>query len=262
MFNKLFFIFCMFMYNPITQALILEDLIKEDTLVSTLSNKKIGYYTGSFDPLHLGHEATIHEILKQQLCEYVLVYPAWGGDTYKNRTHVNIRLKMLFAAFKHHPKIIVTQLHPLALQQTLMQPTNHIIADKPTVTTKIPGVTYIGIIGSDTAIDTSKDLKRLSVFMQGIQISEKYKEHTIGSIIAIPVQSFIIGLRAQDSIDFLKGQFSDRPILHTIKTNYTHNSSTQVRQAIKNNETTDNLLNPAVKALIIEHKLYGAPHDE
>lgn len=105
--------------------------------------------------------------------------------------------------------------------------------------TKLFGTEYIGIIGSDTALETSKDLKKLSIFMRGIQIAEKYKEHTIGGIIAIPVQSFIITLRAGDSIDSLKGVFSDRPIIKTISTDYIDLSSTKVRKIIKNGSDLD-----------------------
>lgn len=44
-------------YVSTAHALILEDLVKDGKLESTLSQKKIGYYIGSFDPLHLGHES-------------------------------------------------------------------------------------------------------------------------------------------------------------------------------------------------------------
>ena len=37
-------------------ALVLEDLVKNNQLQSTLQNKKVGYYIGSFDPIHKGHE--------------------------------------------------------------------------------------------------------------------------------------------------------------------------------------------------------------
>lgn len=90
-------------YASIAHALVLEDLVKDGKLESTLSQKKIGYYIGSFDPLHLGHEDVVNQILEQNLCDYVLIYPAWGGDEYKNRTDVKIRLEMLFAAFQKHP---------------------------------------------------------------------------------------------------------------------------------------------------------------
>jgi cytidyltransferase-like protein len=140
----------MCIYVSTAQALVLEDLVKDGKLESTLSQQKIGYYIGSFDPLHLGHESVVNQILEQNLCDYVLIYPAWGGDEYKNRTDVQIRLEMLFAAFANHPKVIVTKLAPGALQNTLMERAEDLIAGKPSVKTKLFGTEYIGIIGSDT----------------------------------------------------------------------------------------------------------------
>lgn len=245
------------MHLSMAHALVLEDLVRDGELESTLSEQTIGYYIGSFDPLHLGHEAVVNQILEQNLCDYVLIYPAWGGDEYKNRTDVPIRLEMLFAAFANHPRVIVTKLTPAELQGALMERTDDLIAGKPSVKTKLFGTEYIGIIGSDTALETSKDLKKLSVFMRGIQIPEKHKEHTIGGIIAIPVKSFIVSLRAGDSIDSLKGVFSDRPIINKVSTDYIDLSSTGVREIInKNGALGEGFVSPGVKEIIEKQGLY------
>jgi FAD synthase len=45
------------------EALVLEDLAKNGMLESTLSYKKVGYYLGSFDPLHRGHEAIANQVI-------------------------------------------------------------------------------------------------------------------------------------------------------------------------------------------------------
>jgi nicotinic acid mononucleotide adenylyltransferase len=254
---KLIALMFMCTYAPMAHALVLEDLVKDGKLEPTLSQQKIGYYIGSFDPLHRGHEALVSQILEQNCCNYVLIYPAWGGDEYKNRTDVQIRLEMLFATFANHPKVMVTKLAPGALQNILMEPAEELIAGKPSVKTTFPGAEYIGIIGSDTALETSRDPKKLSIFMQGIQIPEKYKEHTIGGIIAIPVKSFIVGLRAGDSIDSLKGVFSDRPIVRAIATDCLNLSSTKVRKAIRSGATLDEgFVNTEVKEIIEKYSLY------
>ena len=254
---KLIFIMLMCITTSAAYALVLEDLVKDGTLESTLSQKKVGYYIGSFDPLHLGHEDVVNQILKQNLCDYVLIYPAWGGDEYKNRTDIQIRLEMIFAAFEKHPRVIVTKLTPGELQHALMKSDESLVAGKPSVKTKFLGTEYIGVIGSDTALDISKDPKKLSVFMRGIQISEKYKEHTIGGIIAIPVTSFIVSVRVGDSIESLKGLFSDRPIIATIPTDYINLSSTKVRRFIKSGGVLDeNFVSRGVKEIIEKCGLY------
>lgn len=164
---------------------------------------------------------------------------------------------MLFAAFAKHPKVIVTKLTPAELQGVLMKRDESLVAGKPSVKTTLIGTKYIGIIGSDTALETSKDLKKLSVFMRGVQIPEKYKEHTIGGIIAIPVQSFIVSIRVGDSIDSLKGVFSDRPVIKTIFTDYIDLSSTKIRKIIKNGSALDKgFVSQGVNEIIKKYNLY------
>lgn len=244
-------------YVSTAHAIVLEDLVKDGKLESTLSHKKIGYYIGSFGPLHLGHESVVNQILEQNLCDYVLIYPAWGGDEYKNRTDVKLRLEMIFAVFKKHPKVIVTKLTPGKLQGVLMKSDESLVAGKPSVKTTLVGTEYIGIIGSDTALETSKDLKKLSVFMLGIEMPGKYKQHTIGGIIAIPVKGFIVSLRAGDSIDSLNGIFSDRPIIKAISTDYINLSSTRVRKMIKNGDVLDEgFVSQGVNEIIKKYDLY------
>jgi nicotinic acid mononucleotide adenylyltransferase len=93
--------------------------------------------------------------------------------------------------------------------------------------------------------------------MRGIEMPEKYKEHTIGGIIAIPVKGFIASLRTEDSIDSLKGIFSDRPIIKTISTDYIDLSSTKVRQMIKNGGVLDDgFVGHGVNEIIKKYDLY------
>lgn len=238
------------------QALVLETLMKKGELSKRLSGKKIGYYIGSFDPLHLGHEAFAQEILNQNGCDYILIYPAWGGDNYKDRLDVSIRLDMLFAAFAKHPKIIVTKLNPQSLQNVLMENDSSLISGKPSVKSKIKKTYYIGIVGSDTAIGVAENAKWSSTFMRGIKVPIKYKENTLGGIIAIPVQTFIIGLRQGDSLEALSGKVDDRPIAQIIETKHTDLSSTKVRFALENGESIDNLVNKEVKKIILRYQLY------
>lgn len=238
-------------------GLILENLIQQNKLSSTFKNKKIGYYFGSFDPLHIGHEAIVNDVLKQGLCDFILIYPAWGGDIYKKRTNVFIRLEMLFETFKNHPKVIVTQLNPGALQQILMEDQNNIFtAGKQTVKSRIAGVEYIGIIGSDAALDIVGDQEKLLVFMRGIKLSEKHKENTIGGILALPIDRFIVNIRPGDSLQTLQGKIADRPIFATIMANSFDISSTKIRTLLKSKNSIDDFINKEVIDIIIRNKLY------
>jgi len=54
---------------------VLEDLPR-GKLFRLLSGKTVGFYIGSFDPLHKGHEQIVSNALTQKLVDYVLIYPA------------------------------------------------------------------------------------------------------------------------------------------------------------------------------------------
>lgn len=243
-------------------ALVLEDLIAEKKLLTTFEDKKIGYYIGSFDPVHLGHAALAEEALKNNYCDYVLIFPAWGGDSYKNRSDLSLRHDMLFAAFQEHPRIIVTRLSPLELQQTLTKTTGQ------TVVPAFKGTQFLGILGSDAALDMTQPqsepekeshrIKKLSVFMNGIPLTEKHAKDTIGGIIALPASGYIIGQRQQDDLSVLKGKMADQPIVGILSHDGTRAvSSTQIRERIKKGQPMADLLHPKVAALIQARKLYG-----
>lgn len=236
-------------------ALVLEDL-PQDKLHQLLSGKRIGFYIGSFDPIHKGHEQLVENIINQDLVDYCLVYPAWGGDEYKNRADVNVRLDMLFGLYKDNSSVIVTRLTPIQLQKRLTVDAPYNISGKPAVESSIKDTQYIGILGSDTALDTVADKKKLSVFMRGVKIPEKYHENTIGGIIALPVTNFVVSLREGDNIDTLGNMIGDRKIIATIKPTNNTASSTIARNKIKQGEDVSGLLSPEVVKIIEHEKLY------
>ncbi|MBU4269746.1 hypothetical protein KJ644_02455 [Candidatus Dependentiae bacterium] len=221
-------------------AIVLEDLIKNKKLNQTLKNKKVGYYLGSFDPIHKGHEAIVKTILDKKLCDYILIYPAWGGDDYKNRTDVKIRLKMLFSIFKNNKKVIVTKLNPLNLQKKLIK-----------INTE-----YIGIIGSDLALSGQKNEKARDEFMSGAIVAQEYKKHTHGCIIALPVKSFVVTIRNGDNIENLNNKIGNRKIIAKIETKFGDISSTKIRNFTKSKKSINSLVSNNTAKIIKEYKLY------
>jgi nicotinic acid mononucleotide adenylyltransferase len=201
-------------------------------------------------------------------CDYVLIVPAWGGDGYKERAPVSMRLEMLQALFAQHSRVIVTNLSPLAVQQALTK----IIPDQtirgyPAVEAQDSGIEFIGLIGSDTALnlaapasneqDEINRKKRLQVFMRGVAIPEKHAETTIGSIMAVPVSRFIVGLRDGDDLSVLKSAIEDRSISAVYKSEHgSEASSTLVKTRLKNGEPVDDLIESEVLAIIQKYDLY------
>lgn len=246
------------LFSTVAHSLVLEDLAHAKKLDVTLTGKKIGFYIGSFDPLHLGHLEVAQLALQKGLCDYVLIYPAWGNDSYKKRAAVEDRLMMLFAVFQDSPQVIVTKLPPAKLQELLTRPDpTRQVDNKLTVQPAFVDSQFIGLIGSDVALDLSKNEEALRSFMQGIVIPKKYNNHTIGGIISLPVSTFIISQRTGDDLTPLKGKLGNRPILAVLEGGTAaQHSSTAVKIHRQQGRPLTQLVSPAVEKIIIEKGLY------
>lgn len=263
------FALLLLVFTSSLQALVLEDLLESNQLVETLKGKKLGYYTGSFDPIHVGHTGFAEGTVEAGLCDYVLIVPAWGGDGYKERAPVTARLEMQYALFANDPYIIVTKLSPLEVQQALTKEAlGETIRGYPLVKPFDEAVTFIGLIGSDTALnltipssdeqEEANRKKRLQVFMSGVSIPEKHAETTIGSIMALPVSHFIVGLRHGDDLSVLKGKVGDRLISNVYENELAAQaSSTLVKERLKTGEAMGDLIDPEVLVVIQKHNLYS-----
>lgn len=223
------------------KVLVLEDLAKEGKLKKILSGKKIGVFLGSFDPLHRGHEDAVRLPIQKGLCDYVLVYPTWGGDTLKKRTDLHNRLDMLFSVFREDSKIILTRMPPQNLQNTLT-----IQSDKKTehndilMVPKFKDLKFIGITGSDTALAYKGSSEAKKIFFTGILIPKKYENHTIGGVMALPAETFIIIKREGDDLSPLNGENAGRPIIDILESKKFKNvSSTLARNFVKQNNFTE-----------------------
>lgn len=223
------------------------DVIDNDFDSNRLKGSKIGYYIGSFDPIHIGHQHVIEQALKSGHVDYVLIYPAPGGDQFKNRADLTIRQKMIASIYQEHPKVLYTYWTSKQLQDSFSPFTNDL--------------EVIGIIGSDVITDTlmgpDKELskKYQSVFMRGIPLTEKHYNDTVGALMALKADSFLVALRGNVDLSYLKENVHDRPIRALIQSqNY---SSTEVRNAIQNKQPFEHFLSLPVEAIIKLDGLYG-----
>lgn len=199
--------------------------------VESLQGKKIGCYIGSFDPIHLGHQHVVEEALKY--VDYLLIYPAPGGDSFKNRTALDIRQRMIEAIYQQHPRVLFTRWSPKELQENLK-------------------MDVIGVIGSDVVLDQIGNDKYNRVFMRGIPLTEKHYHDTIGALMALKADSFLVTLRGDVRLD---DKVRDRPVLAFIQSDTT--SSTEVRNAVKEKGAFEHLLAFTTQAIIKQEGLYG-----
>lgn len=252
----LFSFFVAFLFFPFnTRAEILDDSFDWERL----QGSKLGYYIGSFDPIHLGHQNVIDQALESEHVDYILIYPAPGGDQFKNRSDLATRQKLISSLYQNHPKVLMTYWTPKELQSKFASCSVYL--------------DIIGIIGSDvvteTLMGTDKELseKCRSVFMRGIPIKEKHYQDTVGALMALKADSFLVALRGNVDLSHLEGHIYDRPIIDFIQSK--NNSSTEVRNAILSKQPFEQFLSFSVQAIIKEEGLYGfssqfnkALHDE
>ncbi|MDN3507105.1 MAG: adenylyltransferase/cytidyltransferase family protein [Simkaniaceae bacterium] len=222
--------------------------ILDDTFEMTNFNgNRIGYYTGSFDPIHLGHQHVIDAALRNGYVDYVLVYPVPGGDNFKNRSELALRQKMLASIYQDNPKVFVTYWTPKELQNRFSQVTDN--------------VEIIGIIGSDVVTeklmgpDAILSAKYRKVFMMGHPLEEKHFYDSVGAIVALKASSFVVALRGGIELSYLNDKIYDRPILGFILS--TGHSSTEVREAISNKQRFELFVSFPVQALIKREGMYG-----
>ena len=235
-----FWIFSLF--SPL-EAVILDDSFE----INSLRGKKIGYYTGSFDPLHIGHQKVIDTALQKGFVDYVLVYPVPGGDSFKNRTHYSLRQEMIARVYQNTPKVLFTYWSPKKLQDRFSK-----IEDD---------VEVVGIIGSDVVTErlmgsnTEVSAKYYKFFMRGSPLEEKHFYDTSGALIALKANSFLVALRGNLDLSYLNNKIYDRPISGYILS--TEHSSTEVRNAISKGEHFEHYISSPVQSLIKEKELYG-----
>ncbi|MBA4118408.1 MAG: hypothetical protein C0514_05910 [Candidatus Puniceispirillum sp.] len=240
---------------PTLQALVLENLAASKTLDATLQGKTLGYYIGSFDPLHKGHEDFVTQSLKSGACDYVLITPAWGGDDYKDRTDVKARLEMLFKTYESHPRALVTRLTPGELQDLLTSPIAP-VDKKKSAQPHLKGLRIVGMVGSDTALDVSQDPKKAKVFMKGVALAHKYRAHTLGSVMALPADAFVISRRNGQDLQVLDGALSGCPITHVFENAHLALSSTMIRERVAKGAPISDYVNEEVQCIIKEKGLY------
>jgi len=210
-----------------------------------LEELKLGYYIGSFDPIHLGHQDVIDQALSKYV-DYVLIYPVPGGDQFKNRTDLKLRQKMIASIYQDHPKVLITYWTPKELQLKF--------------NSCAFSVDILGIIGSDVVTENlmSSDVEvsenYRAVFMRGITLKEKHTQDTIGALMALKANSFLVALRGDIDLSYLEGQIDDRPIYAFIQSK--NNSSTEVRNAIRDKKSFEQFLSLSVQTIIKQEGLY------
>ena len=165
--------------------------------------KKLGYFLGSFDHLHLGHIEVIRIILDKKLCDAVFVYCVQGKSSWKQRSDFFQRTNFCESALGDINNVILSYLPPQKVQQLLT------IQEGSKVKSKYSHH-ITGIIGADIACNLEcknenpsiEELRqaRQNDFMQGIFLDANSND-SIACSIMLPVDDFIVALRKDYEIE-------------------------------------------------------------
>lgn len=208
-------------------------------------NKKIAYYPGSFDPLHLGHITVVKTLLDQNLADYVLIYALPESDHKKNRTPISLRQKMLESIFKEHPRVLITKLNPAKMQEKFQPLFNHI--------------QFSVVQGSDVIREYIHNTKYDALWMRGIPIKTYMPQHantSLGAIAAIPATEVIAFNREGDNLSPIGNCYKNRPLIIVQTPTYAHLSSTKARNISKTGEDISEIVPPEVLQIIQDNNLY------
>ena len=198
---------------------------------------RLGYFLGSFDPLHEGHVSVVEKIFSEQLCENILVYCVNGHGTYKNRSDFRHRTDFCAEKFRDFDKVTVSYLSPQELQKKLAVEVeeNHIkISDSLQISAIIGSdiVKNLYRVNENPEIELSRRFL-LKNYMSGLIIPENFRE-SIACAIALPANDFIVALREDDRFEDIPSEICGKKVRAVIEVTETRRiSSSKIRSFIR-----------------------------
>jgi len=189
---------------------------------------RIAIYSGSFNPVHLGHTALAGFLTENNLVDEVwfVVSPCNPLKEQKDLLDEYLRLDMLMLAIQGNPRFKASDIEfTMPIPSYSIDTLNKLKEDYPEHSFKL-------IIGSDNAL----------VFNQWKNYSEL-------------LENFEILVYPRRGYDFEEVRLL-YPQMKLLDTPYYDISSTEIRQLLAENKNVSSLLHPAVLAFIQENNLF------
>lgn len=195
---------------------------------STAERKKIGIYSGSFNPVHLGHLKLAEYIVDNDIVDEVwfVVSPCNPLKIQSNLLDEYLRLEMLIFAIQSNPKFKASD-----VEFTMPIP-SYSIDTLQLLSSQYPDYQFILIIGSDNAL----------VFDQWKNYNQLLKE-------------FPILVYPRNGYNFSKVA-EIYPQMQLLSTPYYDISSTRIRDFIAQKKDVSQWIHPFVNQFIIDNNLY------
>lgn len=186
-----------------------------------MSNQHIILFGGAFDPIHLGHQQVVANILNQHLADQVWYVPTGVHDFDKQMSSAQDRLAMLELVIVANTKIETCEFE---------RKTSHTFDTLEQLSHQYPEFKFSWLIGSD-------NLAKFHLWHHWQEMLVKY-------------QFYVYPREGFDFTPIYPGMI---PLKDLPKVSI---SSTQIRNLVKAKKTINGLVDPKVEEYIIKNNLY------
>jgi nicotinate-nucleotide adenylyltransferase len=190
--------------------------------------RRIGIYSGSFNPIHVGHQRLAQYLIDNQLVDEVwfVVSPCNPLKKQDDIIDEYIRLEMLLLAIKQQPHFKASD-----IEFTMPVP-SYSIDTLHELTSQYPDYRFALVIGSDNAL----------VFDQWKDYTQLLNEYPV-----------LVYPRHGYDVESVKGKY---PQMQVLQSPYFDISSTQIRRFIAQKKDVSQWLHPSVSQFISDNNLY------
>jgi len=202
--------------------------MKPEITSENFSKKRIGFYSGSFNPIHVGHQKLAQYLIDNQLVDEVWFVVSPCNPLKKKEELIDeyLMLDIMMLAIQNQNSFKVSD-----IEFTMPVP-SYSIDTLHELTSLYPDVRFILLIGSDNAL----------VFDQWKDFSQILREYPV-----------LVYPRHDYDFSLVSGIY---PQMQLLKSPYFDISSTQIRQFIAQKKDVSQWLHPSVYQFIIENNLY------
>lgn len=189
--------------------------------LSKTSEQHIILFGGAFDPIHLGHQQVVKNILAQNLADQVWYVPTGVHDFEKQMTSAQHRLAMLNLVLEPNTQIEKCELN---------RQTSHTFDTLEELSHQHPKAKFSWLIGSD-------NLAKFHLWHNWQEMLSKYQ--------------FFVYPRVGFEFDPLYQNMVPLKTMPKVAI-----SSTQIRELMHSHNSINGLVDPRVEEYIIKHGLY------
>ena len=202
--------------------------MKPEETTAKQPKKRIGVYSGSFNPIHTGHQKLAEYLIDNLIVDEVwfIVSPCNPLKKQEDQLDEYIRLDMLMLAIRHQKSFKASD-----IEFTMPVP-SYSIDTLHQLSNLYPDFQFTLIIGSDNAL----------VFDQWKEYTQLLNEYRI-----------LVYPRREYDFELVSARF---PQMQLLKSPFFDISSTEIRHFIAQKKDVSQWLHPSVYKFIIENNLY------